>query len=383
MICLIRVTEGPASGKQCWLRDDQQLSVGRLSTSGFSVPADLHMSRRHLMLEGNAGRFRMRDTGSSNGTFLNDCQVTLAELCEGDRIRAGVSVMVVSFQAENEGRAFRRPDPDSIVASESGAVETDDSPTRAFSADEIGQVPVRSLAAAAGSFPGPYSGPTPSRSGSLPGGAEADGAGGIAELTGQNPPPPVSPVSGSPGVSGGEDLRLGDPSSLEKKLLKLGFLRVGSGRIRELAVAGPDRSRQVLAVLSHLADTGSGMVIVNTTQLDPGAGGLPDSLLKEAGGFHISQTLVAIPWSSEVLVTAIIRRCIGHDALIGAGRYPGAHPVVEPAEWAEIADIAGFPSMLLGFIQTSPAEMEERLNKLADWIVLEDVQRELVVVWTT
>jgi pSer/pThr/pTyr-binding forkhead associated (FHA) protein len=98
MICLLQVIEGPLVGHQCWLREDQHLSIGRLSTSDFPVMGDLHMSRLHLLVEGSQSRFRLRDVGSSNGTWVNETQVSSVEICDGDTIRAGRSAFRVTLR---------------------------------------------------------------------------------------------------------------------------------------------------------------------------------------------------------------------------------------------------------------------------------------------
>ncbi len=96
MICVLDVTSGPARGKRFWLRTHQQVEIGRISSADFAVPADPHMSRRHLILEGTVSAFRVRDVGSANGTFVNNAKITSVELCTGDRIRAGETVFDVS-----------------------------------------------------------------------------------------------------------------------------------------------------------------------------------------------------------------------------------------------------------------------------------------------
>ncbi len=96
MICVLDVTSGPARGRRFWLRSNQQVEIGRISTADFSVPADPHMSRRHLILEGTPSAFRVRDVGSANGTYVNNAQITSVELCSGDRIRAGETTFDVS-----------------------------------------------------------------------------------------------------------------------------------------------------------------------------------------------------------------------------------------------------------------------------------------------
>lgn len=102
MICVFEVTGGPARGRRFWLRSDQQMEVGRISTADFSVPTDPHMSRHHLILEGGVASFRVRDVGSANGTFVNNAKISAVELCNGDRIRAGETTFIVSVLEDDQ-----------------------------------------------------------------------------------------------------------------------------------------------------------------------------------------------------------------------------------------------------------------------------------------
>ena len=102
MICVLDVIEGPAKGKRIWLKENECLEVGRVSSTDFSIPMDSHLSRRHLLLDSTQNGFRVRDVGSANGTYLNNERVTVRELCDGDRIRAGMSTFLVTFRKSGE-----------------------------------------------------------------------------------------------------------------------------------------------------------------------------------------------------------------------------------------------------------------------------------------
>ena len=88
MICVLEVIEGPAKGKRIWIKENQCIEIGRVSTADFAIPADLHMSRRHLLFESNLDGFRVRDIGSANGTFLNNARILVENLTTGDIVRA-------------------------------------------------------------------------------------------------------------------------------------------------------------------------------------------------------------------------------------------------------------------------------------------------------
>ncbi len=101
MICVLDILQGPAAGKRIWLRENQCIEVGRTSATDFSIPTDTHLSRRHFLLDSTGDGFRIRDIGSSNGTFLNNAKISVSELRSGDMIRAGLTTMSVTFR-END-----------------------------------------------------------------------------------------------------------------------------------------------------------------------------------------------------------------------------------------------------------------------------------------
>ena len=102
MICVLEVIDGPARGKRIWLKENQSLEIGRVSTSEFAIPSDAHMSRRHLLFEAIANGFRVRDVGSANGTFVNNAKISVVELQTGDVVRAGMTVLSVSLRETGE-----------------------------------------------------------------------------------------------------------------------------------------------------------------------------------------------------------------------------------------------------------------------------------------
>lgn len=138
MICVFDVTNGPARGRRFWIRPDEKVEIGRISTADFSVPNDQHMSRHHLVLEGVDSAFVVRDVGSSNGTYVNESKVNSIELRDGDQIRAGTTVLAVTFVEDEsnphavDGFSFSQTaviEDDIPVPSRSVAVELDDEET--------------------------------------------------------------------------------------------------------------------------------------------------------------------------------------------------------------------------------------------------------------
>lgn len=123
MICVLDVTDGPARGRRFWIRANEKLEIGRISTADFSVPTDKHMSRHHLILEGRDDGFRIRDAGSVNHTFVNGAKVSSIELCNGDVVKAGETQFEVSII---QGADSPTPAPSLQTSSiEAGGTSTD------------------------------------------------------------------------------------------------------------------------------------------------------------------------------------------------------------------------------------------------------------------
>ncbi len=113
------------------------MEVGRVSTADFSVPTDQHMSRRHLVLEGDAEGFRVRDVGSANGTYVNEARINAVELCNGDQIRAGVTTLAVSLLEDDQNPHAK----DGVSFQHAKTVQEDlPAPVRTFESTDFGLI---------------------------------------------------------------------------------------------------------------------------------------------------------------------------------------------------------------------------------------------------
>ena len=104
MLCILTISTGSQEGRRCWLRNDQSVRFGRSYSIDYSLPQDTLLSREHFAVEGYTDGFRIRDLGSSNGTFLNGKPVDLNEIGNGDTILAGNTKFTVQFETTNELR---------------------------------------------------------------------------------------------------------------------------------------------------------------------------------------------------------------------------------------------------------------------------------------
>ncbi len=133
MICVIDVIGGPAKGKRVWIRDSEQLQVGRHSTASLSIPSDPHLSRRHLLIEGVDGKFRARDLGSANGTFVNRAGISAVELLDGDQLQVGTTVLSLTFLPDGTNPHAKDGITFGSVSLPAGRIDLDfEEPTRRF-----------------------------------------------------------------------------------------------------------------------------------------------------------------------------------------------------------------------------------------------------------
>lgn len=73
--------------------------IGRKPECDLRIPAGA-VSRQHTEVVITGGKARVRDMGSSNGTFLNDVRVQEADLAPGDRLIVGPVVFVVQIDGQ-------------------------------------------------------------------------------------------------------------------------------------------------------------------------------------------------------------------------------------------------------------------------------------------
>ena len=70
--------------------ENAAVSLGRSSDNDIQLD-DKHVSRNHLILWGEDGRFFVKDLGSENGTYVNGHQIPSGKVIE---LRIGHSILV-------------------------------------------------------------------------------------------------------------------------------------------------------------------------------------------------------------------------------------------------------------------------------------------------
>jgi hypothetical protein len=72
-----------------WLRQNQEVRVGRSDWSDFAVPGDPHLADEHFKVICQPEACRLVDLSRSPGTYVNGVRVVERTLADGDAIRAG------------------------------------------------------------------------------------------------------------------------------------------------------------------------------------------------------------------------------------------------------------------------------------------------------
>jgi pSer/pThr/pTyr-binding forkhead associated (FHA) protein len=88
----VAVIEGPATGTSVALAS-APVTIGRATTSGIVLPDD-YVSSNHARLVPQGQDWAVEDTGSTNGTFVNDRKVNAPVVVPvGGRIKIGRNVL--------------------------------------------------------------------------------------------------------------------------------------------------------------------------------------------------------------------------------------------------------------------------------------------------
>ncbi len=91
----LRVLAGPYQGRVFTFTQSDTFLIGRTADSHLYLPEDRFFSRHHCLLEITPPHCRLRDLGSTNGTYVNGLRVAEADLKSGDRIQGGETVLLV------------------------------------------------------------------------------------------------------------------------------------------------------------------------------------------------------------------------------------------------------------------------------------------------
>lgn len=120
-----------------------KLVIGRKNTSDLRIPLS-SVSRQHCEIRVEGDQVKMRDLGSSNGTFHNDTRVQEAVLAAGDKVSVGPVVFTLVIDGEpGEIEPVRTvlDDADGTDQSATVAPALDEPPREITTKDQAEQMP--------------------------------------------------------------------------------------------------------------------------------------------------------------------------------------------------------------------------------------------------
>ena len=98
MVVVLEATAGPIAGRKIEIPAGATLRIGRTAKSDYAIGEDSYLSSHHFSVECDGAQCRIRDLGSSNGTFVNGDRIIDRIALEGDSVAAGGSTFVVHLE---------------------------------------------------------------------------------------------------------------------------------------------------------------------------------------------------------------------------------------------------------------------------------------------
>jgi pSer/pThr/pTyr-binding forkhead associated (FHA) protein len=99
MLVILEAVSGPVAGRKIEVRAGTILRIGRTAKSDYALGEDSYLSGQHFAVENDGSEARVRDLGSSNGTFVNGERVASETvLREGDSVTAGGSTFGIHLE---------------------------------------------------------------------------------------------------------------------------------------------------------------------------------------------------------------------------------------------------------------------------------------------
>jgi len=89
MLVILEAVSGPVAGRRIEIRGGSIVRIGRTGKSDHAIAEDSYLSGLHFSAECDGAQCRIRDLGSSNGTFVNGARISEQVVQAGDSVVAG------------------------------------------------------------------------------------------------------------------------------------------------------------------------------------------------------------------------------------------------------------------------------------------------------
>ena len=110
---LLIAISGSREGESFQVEPGETCSFGRTQKADIAFETDGHMSGVHFEIHNSGDFAEVRDRGSTNGTWLNNTRVAQDKLRDGDRVRAGTTILTVEYVGTHVGSGTAIPLDDS------------------------------------------------------------------------------------------------------------------------------------------------------------------------------------------------------------------------------------------------------------------------------
>src|SRR6266849_4406014 len=98
MVIVLEATAGPIARRKIEILPGATLRIGRAAKSDYAIGEDSYLSSLHFSVACDGAQCRIRDLGSSNGTFVNGDRIADRIARQGDSVAAGGSTFVVHLE---------------------------------------------------------------------------------------------------------------------------------------------------------------------------------------------------------------------------------------------------------------------------------------------
>ena len=98
MLVILEAVSGPVAGRRIEVRGGTIVRIGRTGKSDHAIAEDSYLSGLHFSAECDGTQCRIRDLGSSNGTFVNGARISEQVVQAGDSVVAGGSTFRIHIE---------------------------------------------------------------------------------------------------------------------------------------------------------------------------------------------------------------------------------------------------------------------------------------------
>lgn len=109
VVCLL-VTAGDLKGHKYFVKSESPILIGRSEEANIKIINDEFCSRKHAKIFWENNDCYISDLKSTNGTYLNDVEVSKSILKNGDTVRIGGTELKVAVKVASQKKTRAQED---------------------------------------------------------------------------------------------------------------------------------------------------------------------------------------------------------------------------------------------------------------------------------